>query len=393
MSSGLAYRLKEPGWNVLNLSSVPRASFRRAVKRYRKEALQHERSQRQEQPCYQPRASSSLRKQQQQQQHSSWILLPLEIIRMIFLDLDMLTLSHLRSVNKTTKQIIDSLPEYHLLHTHAADTLRLLDVTQCTHHFSVGQLYWELRHPQCRTCGDFGPFLFIPTCTRSCFACNRTHSQYRMAPIKVVFSWYGLSLDNDWHRLPLVHTLDCTRWTQHERMLVSIAQAKALHLQLAAPQARRSHTGDRRNSSNTWTPSPTRYSEYWGSRWRLSATVAFPYYDPVARSVETGVYCLGCVKYWENTKSTTQKDPVSGTPTTWEDYNEAWGTTLTPGSRDLDRAFLVQDLPAHFRDCPDVSRSRRRGKIAWRFGKPVGTTFRVSAEGGAVLRRSERLKK
>ncbi|PYI36998.1 hypothetical protein BP00DRAFT_462799 [Aspergillus indologenus CBS 114.80] len=390
MSSGLAYRLEEPGWNVLNLSSVPRASFRRAVKPYRKEALEHERSQRQEQPCYQPRASS-LRKQQQH--HSSWILLPLEIIRMIFLDLDMLTLSHLRSVNKTTQQIIDSLPEYHLLHTHAADTLRLLDLTQCTHHFSLGQLYREFRHPQCRTCGDFGPFLFIPTCTRSCFACNRTHTQYLMAPIKVMFSWYGLSLDNDWHRLPVVHTLDFTRWTQHERTLVSIAQAKALHLQLDAPRARRSRTGERRSGSHTGTPSPTRYSEYWASRWRLSATVAFPYYDPVARSVETGVYCLGCVRYWENPQSTTQKDSGSGTPTTWEDYNEAWGTTRTPGSRDLDRAFLVQDMPAHFRDCPDVSRSRRRGKTAWRFGKPVGATFRVSAEGGAVLRRSERLKK
>ncbi|RAH41726.1 F-box protein [Aspergillus brunneoviolaceus CBS 621.78] len=235
MSSGLAYRLEEPGMNVLNLYSVPRAPFRRAVKRYRKEILEHQQAQRQEQPCYQPLASSSLRKQKQQQE-SSWILLPLEIIRMILLDLDMLALSHLRSVNKTTKQIIDSLPEYHLLQTHAADTLRLLDLTQCTHHFSLGQLYRELRHPRCHTCGDFGPFLYIPTCSRSCFACNRTHRQYCIAPIEAVFQWYGLSLDNDWHRLPVIRTLDFNGWAYQEKMLVSMAQAKALALQLNTPR-------------------------------------------------------------------------------------------------------------------------------------------------------------
>ncbi|RAK81775.1 uncharacterized protein BO72DRAFT_524188 [Aspergillus fijiensis CBS 313.89] len=315
------------------------------------------------------------------------ILLPLEIIRMILLDLDMLSLSHLRSVNKTTKQIIDSLPEYHLLHTHAADILRLLDLTQCTHHFSLGQLYQEPRHPRCRTCGDFGPFLYIPTCSCSCFACRRTHRQYCMAPIEAVFQRYGLSLDNDWHRLPVIRTLDFTGWAYQEKMLVSMAQAKALALQLNTPRAGRWRARRRRDRSRT--PSPSRYSEYWGSPWRLSATVAFPYYDPVSRSVETGVYCLGCLKYWEHTKPTTQ----SGVSTALEDYNEAWGTTRAPGSKDIDRAFLVQDMPEHFHDCPDVSRSRRRVRIARRFGLPVGTTFRISAESEAVVRRSNWLKK
>jgi hypothetical protein len=98
--------------------------------------------------------------------------LPLEILHLILLDLDLTSMGMLRRVDTTSWHLVESLPAYRLLRKHAPNTLRLMDATGCSSHFPIHWIFTEFCHPWCRTCGEFGPYLYLPTVSRSCYKCN-----------------------------------------------------------------------------------------------------------------------------------------------------------------------------------------------------------------------------
>ncbi|KAL3445538.1 hypothetical protein BJX65DRAFT_309750 [Aspergillus insuetus] len=57
--------------------------------------------------------------------------LPLELHETL-LNLDYISLNKLRLVSRTTRGIVESLPAYSLLRTHALDTLRVMDAANCS---------------------------------------------------------------------------------------------------------------------------------------------------------------------------------------------------------------------------------------------------------------------
>ncbi|OJK01620.1 hypothetical protein ASPACDRAFT_41882 [Aspergillus aculeatus ATCC 16872] len=344
MASGLAYRLDRPSRNFLDIHSAPRKRFRSAVKLYRARCQKPQRRH-----CPPPPPPPL-----QQHPQPMWNSLPLEIVGMIFLNLDMIALG----------------------------TLRL---------FSIQQLYHEFCHPRCRTCANFGPYLYLPTLSRVCFPCVLWHRRYRVASLENVLQFYRLPLE-DWCHLPVIDTaFDLLgKYPMSERMLIDITQAEALHKQRGSPPPTRG---------------ASTYQSYYHSTFnsRLASTVAFPYWDPHTRAAESGTYCLGCTEFWERSRPKRRRDPQ-----TWEQYY-AWG----PGARSrgheaVERAYRVSDLRQHFRTCPHAVRRRRFGhegeevvEMARRFDAPIGRVFRVPTprrrrrgEGRvAVLRRSARLQK
>ncbi|RAK75711.1 F-box protein [Aspergillus fijiensis CBS 313.89] len=271
-----------------------------------------------------------------------WNTLPLEIVRMIFLNLDMVALGNLRQVNTTIHQQVDAaLFEYRLLRTHAAETLQALDLAQCTHYFSIQQLYHEFCHPRCRTCANFGPYLYLPSLSRVCFPCVLWHGRYRVASLEDVLQFYRLPLE-DWCHLPVTYTaFDLLgKSPMSERMLIDITQAEALHKQRGRPPPPR--------ESST-------YRSYYGLTFhcRQASTVAFPYWDPHTRAAEPGAYCLGCTEFWERSRPKRR-----GAPKTWDEYY-AWGPGVNWRGREaVERAFRVPELRQHFRTCPHVVRWR-----------------------------------
>ncbi|PYI25559.1 hypothetical protein BP00DRAFT_451996 [Aspergillus indologenus CBS 114.80] len=366
MASGLAYRLDRPSRNFLDIHSAPRKRFESAVRLYRARCQKPQRLH-----CQPPLPLH-------QHAQSKWSSLPLEIVRMIFLNLDMIALGTLRLVNTTIHHQVDAaLFEYRLLRDHAAETLQALDLAQCTHYFSIEQLYHEFSHPRPRTCANFGPYLYLPTLSRVCFPCLMQHGRYRVASLEDVLQFYRLPLE-DWCHLPVIYTaFDLLgKYPMSERMLVDVTQAEALHKQHGSP------------------PPPREGSTvYYGSTFhcRRASTVAFPYWDPHVRVAEPGAYCLGCTVFWERSRLKRRVDPR-----TWEQYY-AWAAK-SPGHGAVDRAFRLPELRQHFRTCPHVVRRfAHEDEVARRFNVPIGRVFRVptprrrrhggGGEGRAALRR------
>lgn len=153
MASGTAFRRKEPARDVLNL-------------------YPNESPQKTKPKLYEAPPSSQLTRNNSPPSTPLLGDLPPELMRQVLLSLDLTSLGMLRRVNTAARRLIESLPEYSLLRKHASYTLRVMDATKCTSYFQIRWLFRELCHPRCRTCSDFGPFLYLPTITRSCLKCS-----------------------------------------------------------------------------------------------------------------------------------------------------------------------------------------------------------------------------
>lgn len=152
---------------------------------------------------------------------------PPELLRQILFELDINSLGMLRRVNTITRNIVESLPAYVLLREHASDALRIMNATKCISYFPIRWLFDELRQPRCRTCSDFGPFLYIPTVSRSCLQCNITRPEYRVAPLTDVMFHFGVTR-NTLKSIPNIYPLPGRRNTQR---MIDVSQARTLGLQ------------------------------------------------------------------------------------------------------------------------------------------------------------------
>ena len=101
--------------------------------------------------------------------------LPLETLQAIFALLDLQTLTDLRAVHRRAMQVVDSLPLYRQIYTHAPDVLRAMLSTKVARHFKLWSVSWELIHEDCYLCGAFGSFFFLPGCARCCWFCLTEH--------------------------------------------------------------------------------------------------------------------------------------------------------------------------------------------------------------------------
>ncbi|RAH78047.1 hypothetical protein BO86DRAFT_198965 [Aspergillus japonicus CBS 114.51] len=301
---------------------------------------------------------------------------------MIFLRLDMTTLGTLRLLNSMIRRQVDSLYEYRMLRAHAAETLESLDIAQCTHFFPVHQLYREFCHPRCRTCPDFGPFLYIPTHSRVCLQCVLRHDPYRVAALDVGFACYPFLRRGRWD-LPIVCFLDLLEGQYTSEMLIDVTHAQLMYQQQQQQQPPQSGSSRKEPAAQEWM-----YRLQDTYQRRLRSTVAFPCWDPHARVAEPGVYCYGCTKFWEISRGKSRRNPRN------RQEHYAWNTT-SAGSKGVDRAFRVPDLPQHFATCPDVVRKLWKGEdhTALRFGESVGRIIRVDASGGRGTGRSARVGK
>ncbi|OJJ32797.1 hypothetical protein ASPWEDRAFT_593396 [Aspergillus wentii DTO 134E9] len=367
MASGTAYRWSHPARDVLNLyrdpwdSKAPRKLYKAPRNRVKARKL----------------LSTPLVSQ-----------LPVEILHQILFELDLLSLGMLRRVNTITRRLVESFPAYHLLRKHASDTLRVMDATKCTSHFPIRWLDEEFCHPWCRKCGDFGPFIYLPTISRSCFQCSLSHREYRVAAVPNLVFHFGLS-ETHIKSLPIIYALRAGK--KRRRRFVDVTQAKDLgkrvhgglenmresfqerlkaydkkyELELEKYQKR---AGDRAGRPRLCQPSYLRrVSKYMSKYWRLKATTSFPYWNRQTSTLEPGAYCRACTYRWEE-----------------EEEEEEDGSVLDSQpqiKKDYDRAFLEADLPQHFLHCPAVKENYNfQKKKRWcDHHKRAGTDFIVSA--------------
>lgn len=99
-------------------------------------------------------------------------LLTPELSTQALLYLDPSTLTTFRRVNQCAREFIDSLYQFHNITTHAPTVLRATLASTSAIWITLPKLHSALTNThKCSTCGDFGAFLSLFTCTRTCFLC------------------------------------------------------------------------------------------------------------------------------------------------------------------------------------------------------------------------------
>jgi hypothetical protein len=112
--------------------------------------------------------------------------LPLELLQPILLDLDLKSLTALRSVNRTFRKTIDSIKEYDDIITHGPTSLRAALSINLGSWISCRQLYNTLCSEQCTGCRRFGPLLYLLSCSRVCYVC--LHEDRRFLPMVPIYA-------------------------------------------------------------------------------------------------------------------------------------------------------------------------------------------------------------
>ncbi|RAL02619.1 uncharacterized protein BO80DRAFT_403197 [Aspergillus ibericus CBS 121593] len=290
----------------------------------------------------------------------------------------------LRLVDTASNHLVESLPAYSLLKTHAYEALHALHVTGSSSYIRIRNLFAEFCQPRCRTCPDFGPFLYLPSMIRCCYKCNFIRPVFELARVSDLRFRFGLS-PADLKPVPILHSI-----LQPQIRLARIKQAKDIGRRLygtpkameAAYQARvqehqekynrRIHQWEQTQLLGEETPRP-RYRavreklghERDRTTLKMHATTPFPYWDRETRTLEPGTYCRACTYHWEEKIADDWRRPE----TMWHIH--------PPGREACYRAFLEAELPEHFRECAAVkanynlrrkkvrARDRERGRVTF----------------------------
>ncbi|KAL5339819.1 hypothetical protein BJX70DRAFT_362583 [Aspergillus crustosus] len=105
-------------------------------------------------------------------------ILPLELLDMVLAQLDLRSLTTLRLVNKRSREAVDAGTRYQQVITHARVVLQAALFIGTANFTTCQDLYTELCTGECRTCGDFGGYIYLLTCRRVCFRCFTNEIEY-----------------------------------------------------------------------------------------------------------------------------------------------------------------------------------------------------------------------
>jgi len=119
--------------------------------------------------------------------------LPLELLHAIFAMLDFKTLSHIQRTCLRGIAVVESLPQYRDMIEHAPKALAALGQTQLLRHHSAAALHAALLTSECQCCGDYGPFLHLPTARRCCFFCLENSTQLWVIPVSQAKSCFNIT--------------------------------------------------------------------------------------------------------------------------------------------------------------------------------------------------------
>ncbi|KAG8527286.1 uncharacterized protein KY384_008030 [Bacidia gigantensis] len=245
--------------------------------------------------------------------------LPLEILHDILSILDFQTLTTLRSLSNASCNIVDSVPAYQTLTTYALPTLQSLARTRLLPYFSANHLHTALLNDRCTNCGDFGCFLFLPTCSRACYICLDHSARFRVVEKATAARLFSLSKAN-FSALPTLLSLPgaygiSPGYSRKQRIkLVSAFQAfkasdiaRAIlendgvnHLDtdqiLLSATAQALRTNNREDTENAASHNLHINIESLLSRsdWFGFTSTTFPTLNVTTSQCQDGLYCVGC---------------------------------------------------------------------------------------------------
>jgi hypothetical protein len=88
------------------------------------------------------------------------------------------SLMDFRRVNRYARAIVNGMPEFKAITTHACDALHQIFRIQAGRNTSCGRLYNKLCTAECHRCGRFAVYLYLVTCERVCRQCYVRSTHY-----------------------------------------------------------------------------------------------------------------------------------------------------------------------------------------------------------------------
>jgi len=261
-------------------------------------------------------------------------VLPLELLHSIFSMLDLRTLSGITRTCLRGTVVVESLPEYRDLIRHAPQAMAALGSTRLLHYHSASTLHATLLSASCSSCGEYGAFLFLPTCERCCYECLWRNQSLWVIPISEARKCFDLSVASakelpTMRSLPGKYYVRCSISRKRQLRLVSVRAAKELAIKENKSTEYLAHSLENRRTAGT--PS----MDYYMLRWLQAAPLQPPGPELAVRSsggnvpnvpndmfcgmasvlfpsllagnrVDKGLWCLGCEKNcreWYSNKS------------------------------------------------------------------------------------------
>lgn len=104
--------------------------------------------------------------------------LPLELQNLIFVQLDLQSLTDLRRVSQNSRLAVDDLFQYRTIRTQAPELLRAVLSHGIARWTLIEDLFDALTSQACTLCGDFGAFIYLLSCSRACYVCISYDPQF-----------------------------------------------------------------------------------------------------------------------------------------------------------------------------------------------------------------------
>jgi len=120
-------------------------------------------------------------------------VLPLELLQVLLFQLDLRTLMDFRWVNHRALQVVDSIPEYKEITTHALNALRGILCIGTGRWITCEALYNTICTAECEECGDFAGYIYILTCKRVCFLCLSENKAYLPLRYSLAIRKFGIT--------------------------------------------------------------------------------------------------------------------------------------------------------------------------------------------------------
>ncbi len=121
--------------------------------------------------------------------------LPIELLHLALSHLDFMSLYGLLRTSTRARFIVEALPAYRKIVSHACEALAVLTRTKLISAHSATSLYTALRSESCSACERYGPFLYILLCRRHCFHCLKHDRTFRVINREQASMIYGVSLE------------------------------------------------------------------------------------------------------------------------------------------------------------------------------------------------------
>ncbi|KAI9824126.1 MAG: hypothetical protein M1819_001081 [Sarea resinae] len=239
--------------------------------------------------------------------------LPIELQHIILNLLDFQSLSRLTRVCRRGKQMVESLPAHRDLVKHASSALIALSRTRLLTCHSAAALYAALLSEQCICCGNYAPFLFLPTCERCCYRCLERDRSLRMLTVRMAKVYFGVSTKH-LNQIPIMlsipgtYSVGFTVSRRRRLRLVSQKQVRQLSLAVHGSQEAMESFLTSQNAGKLtsfemfdfqWLTDPSSGSQsgwstnYPNDQFCGMASTCFPSLR-LGHGLQRGLWCVGC---------------------------------------------------------------------------------------------------